>query len=185
MTLALIIFIVIAKNTAYAGEACVFFDPTIFFGLVGHVAWGWEVDDSATYVFGSDDGPNNGNICGGPKIWSQTNGTRSDMLNWFKNRNYSSYNCQPVSNSAVGSANTAITTVKSQPYYWASIPCLKTSSTNCLDDVMAILNAYNATGLPSTSILSHGAPDPRTWFGELGTSGNSNGGKWLTSSQNL
>ncbi|CAG8688270.1 16071_t:CDS:2, partial [Dentiscutata heterogama] len=90
---------------------------TIEFVIIkrGHVAWGFEVDNSGNYIYGSDDGPSGGD--GTPKKWNQSNGTRSDMMNWFKNQNYDYYNCENVPNSAVGAATNMIATVKTQPYY--------------------------------------------------------------------
>ncbi|CAG8481955.1 2295_t:CDS:1, partial [Scutellospora calospora] len=170
----------------HAGEACVFFNPKLLFGLIGHVGWGWETANSTTYVYGSDDGPTDNNSCGGSKNWLQAIGTRDDMISWFKGRNYSSYNCETVQNPVADAANSMITTVKNIPYYWAGLLCLQKNSSNCLDDTVAILGAYNAPGLQPATILNGGDPNPKTWFDSLGNTGDSSyGGSWSQSSITL
>ena len=172
-------------NALGPGEACAFNMPSgapleipvlknLFPNVAfGHVAWGFQVGNSTNYIFGSDDGPSNGNN-GDTKKWSQSNGTRANMLSWFKSNGYAYYNCEPVQNSAVGSAQTMIATVKAQKY--------QAFGNNCLDDTIAILTAYNAQGVPSVK----GKPiAPNWWFDHLASDGNSSGGRWSTTRKNL
>ncbi|CAG8622886.1 23644_t:CDS:1 [Gigaspora margarita] len=139
-------------------------------GVYGHVAWGFEVDNSGNYIYGSDDGPSGGD--GTPKKWNQSNGTRSDMMNWFKNQNYDYYNCENVPNSAVGAAANMIATVKTQPYY----VFLAINADNCLTDTINILTAYNAPGLPI--ITEPSSFIPNYYFDYLPSNGNPIGGQW-------
>src|SRR6185369_9177659 len=106
------------------GEACVFNQrrgaPVEFSGsngVYGHVGWGFQIGGTSNYIYGSDDG---GIVISGlsytQKDWKQFNDTRANMLNWFKTRQYDYYNCEKVSNSAVGAAQNMIATVKQRPF---------------------------------------------------------------------
>jgi hypothetical protein len=166
------------------GSACVFIQPQgakwavagPVSGNFGHIAWGYQVAGSATWVFGSTENPNGTRQIDAPGFngaW-KASGTRNDMLNAFNLQShypsssvnpaslsghpsapYTRYKCATVANTNVTNANTAAAGNLGAGY---------TLGTNdCLSAVIRVLQGYNVPPLPPRV----GYPTPNTWFDAL------------------
>ncbi|CAG8707844.1 2297_t:CDS:1 [Dentiscutata erythropus] len=138
------------------------------------MAWVFQYNAS-TYIYGSDNGPLPNSK---KKDWAQAEGSRSAMLKFFKdyifpqNYRYTYYNCEKVAIPNPSSAYIQTNISKEQDY--------RLFGCNCLDDTIAILTAYNASGVPP---ISGKLKSPNSWFDNLAKVGNPQGGQWSTNNK--
>jgi hypothetical protein len=102
------------------GEVCMFNAPNALdpVGLIGHVAWGYLVGGTSTWVYGS---------YGDGDSW-HTSGSAASMFATFANQaNYTRYRCVSTPTSAVGAANNMVSTQFGVGYNVANHNCLTVS----------------------------------------------------------
>jgi hypothetical protein len=117
------------------GQACVFYNPQLSAGLVGHVAWSYLLDPSSgTWEFGSNDGPVSYFINPTSKTWYKL-GTWSSVDSTFTSKGYTSVKCLTGGEWDNVAAADAVVSAQQGTQY--SIP-----SNDCLSDTVAVLDAY-------------------------------------------
>ena len=126
------------------GQVCMFYNPKLSAGLVGHVAWAYLQDPSSgTWEFGSNDGPVNPIFNRTSKTWYAT-GTWSSVNSTFTSKSYTSVKCLTGGGwDNVAAANSAVTAQQGTEY--------KIPGNDCLSDTVAILDAYGLSLPTATS----------------------------------
>jgi hypothetical protein len=144
-----------------SGEACVFNDPRLLFGLAGHVGWAFELP-GGNWEFGANEGP---------KLWplvkadvsKTTNnppGSEATMLAWFINRGgYTRYRCVTVPAFNASAAEQQVSREQNELY---GIP-----SQDCESQTYNVLKAYGVKNLPNDLL----DPVPNNWFNGLSSAG--------------
>jgi hypothetical protein len=206
LSIAVVAFLALAavglavSGPAYAlgpGQACVFEEPdggTLSGNSLGHVGWGYEIDNSGTYVYGATENPNGKTDVfksdGQPWGSWHRQGSFSQMLSDFQTQpawgtwtngnadnvghatiQYTRYKCVTVDQSAVGMANAAVNQVENigYPNDYAGAgddPGHMYSGIgwNCMDHAFYILRKYNAD-LPN--VLNGSTVFPDGWFASI------------------
>ena len=149
------------NSASSSGEACVFNDPRLLFGLAGHVGWGFELP-GGNWEFGANEGP---------KLWplvkadvsKTTNnppGSEATMLAWFINRGgYTRYRCVTVPAFKASAAEQQVSREQNELY---GIP-----SQDCESQTYNVLKAYGVKNLPNDLL----DPVPNNWFNGLSSAG--------------
>jgi hypothetical protein len=123
------------------GQVCMFYNPSLSAGLIGHVAWAYLQDPSSgTWEFGSNDGPVNRFTNDTSKTWYQT-GTWSSANSTFTSKSYKSVKC--LTGGQWDNVAAANATVAAQQGTMYSIP-----GNDCLYDAVAVVDSYGLS-LPS------------------------------------
>jgi hypothetical protein len=146
----------------------------------GHIGWGFKLDETDRYLFGSTDHLIHHNLfdvvswikymkveTGGDTDFWLHEGTRDEMLHMMKaghHIRYHHYKSIPVVNPNIEAAASAAT--RSGLCGWAVF------TNNCVHQTFSVLEAYGAELPPPPPIIKGYGLIPRVWFqhieGELG-----------------
>jgi hypothetical protein len=133
------------------GEACVFNDPRLLFGLAGHVGWGFELP-GGNWEFGANEGPAKADV----SVTRAYTGNEASMLAWFINRGgYTRYRCVTVPAFNASAAEQQVSREQNELY---GIPL-----SDCESQTYNVLKAYGVKNLPNDLL----DPVPNNWFNGL------------------
>jgi hypothetical protein len=138
------------------GAACVFNAPALFYGMAGHVGWGFELANG-NWEYGANKGPINvpRNMFSNT-VWHP--GSKTKMLGWFKAEGgYTYYRCATVRNSNASAAEREVRI--DQHLLYTILPPFE----DCETQVYNVLNAYGVKFLPTYLLV----PEPNSWFNLL------------------
>ena len=138
-----------------SGEACVFNDPRLFFGLAGDVGWGFELP-GGNWEFGANEGPKNKADVSNTAAY---NGSEATMLAWFINGGYARYRCVTVPAFNASAAEQQVSKEQNERY----VPPLK----DCESQTDNVLREYGVKNLPNDV----SDPLPNDWFNALSSAG--------------
>jgi hypothetical protein len=138
------------------GEACVFNDPRLLFGLAGHVGWGFELP-GGNWEFGANEGPKWWPLVKADvSITAAHTGSEATMLAWFINAGgYTRYRCVTVPAFNASAAEQQVSHEQNELYL---VP-----SQDCESQAYNVLNAYGVKNLPNDLL----DPVPNNWFNGL------------------
>lgn len=142
-----------------SGEACVFNDPRLFFGLAGHVGWGFELP-GGNWEFGANEGPKKWPLVQADvSITAAYTGSEATMLAWFINGGYARYRCVTVPAFNASAAEQQVSKEQNEPY----VP----PGSDCESQTDNVLREYGVKNLPNDV----SDPFPNDWFNALPSAG--------------
>lgn len=147
-----------ASSASTSGEACVFNAPALFFGLLGHVGWGFELP-GGNWEYGANKGPFAAPLnMTSDTVW--TTGSKAKMLTWFTTEGgYTQYRCATVPGSNASAAEQEVKNDQRKLYVLVF--------EDCETQVYKVLNEYGVKNMPSD--VRHAAPND--WFSLLNQAG--------------
>ena len=138
------------------GEACVFNDPRLLFGLAGHVGWGFELP-GGNWEFGANEGPTWWPLVKADvSVTRVYTGSEATMLAWFINAGgYTRYRCVTVPAFNASAAEQQVSHEQNELYL---VP-----SQDCESQAYNVLREYGVKNLPNDLL----DPVPNNWFNGL------------------
>jgi hypothetical protein len=138
------------------GEACVFNDPRLLFGLAGHVGWGFELP-GGNWEFGANEGPTRWPLVKADvSITRAYTGSEAAMLAWSINGGYTRYRCVTVPAFNASAAEQQVSHEQNEPY-WVPSP-------DCESQAYNVLREYGVKNLPNDGVSN---ALPNNWFNGL------------------